>query len=130
MIVDDVAFVRRTLSELFTEAHYQVIGEASSGLEAVQMYQSLRPDLVTMDIVMPKLSGLEATSRILKINPKARILIVSAMDQMSLVMEAIHVGAKDYVLKPFSSRDVLKVVERVLEEGSSSVVSGMSSEAV
>jgi two-component system chemotaxis response regulator CheY len=114
MIVDDVAFVRKTLTEILTAAHYQVVGEAKDGAEAVEMYERLKPDLVTMDVVMPGMSGIEATKRIVKSDKSARVVIISAMGQESLVMEAINVGAKDYMLKPFSAADVLKTVERAL----------------
>jgi len=114
LIVDDVAFVRKTLSEILTEAHFQVIGEAADGAEAVEMYARLRPDVVTMDVVMPNMSGIEATKKIIKLDKSARVVIISAMGQESLVMEAINVGAKDYILKPFSSKDILSTVERAL----------------
>lgn len=114
LIVDDVEFVRKTLSEILTDAHYQVVGEASDGGEAVSLYARLRPDIVTMDIVMPQMSGIDATRKILKINKDAKVVIISAMGQENLVMEAINVGAKDYLLKPFSADGVLKTVERAL----------------
>ena len=113
LIVDDVPFVRKTLVEILTEAHYQVVGEAADGIEAIAMYTQLRPDVVTMDIVMPKMSGIEATQRICKMDKDAKIVIISAMAQVNLIMEAINVGAKDYLLKPFSSADVKKTLERV-----------------
>ena len=106
LIVDDVAFVRKTLTDILTEAHYQVVGEAADGAQAIELYAKLRPDLVTMDVVMPRMSGIDATRKILKADKDARIVIISAMGQESLVMEAINVGAKDYILKPFSSMDV------------------------
>ena len=114
LIVDDIPFVRQTLTEILAQAHYQVIGEAATGLEGVQQYQKLKPDLVTMDIVMPEMSGIEATRKILKLNPHAKVVIISAMGQEQLVMEAINVGALDYILKPFTAQDVLKTAERVL----------------
>jgi two-component system chemotaxis response regulator CheY len=117
LIVDDVAFVRKTLSDLLTQAGYQVVGEASDGTEAVNQYAALKPDLVTMDVVMPQMSGIEATRKIIKMDKDARVVIISAMGQENLVMEAINVGAKDYVLKPFSSADVLKTIERALGTG-------------
>jgi two-component system chemotaxis response regulator CheY len=114
LIVDDVAFVRKTLSEILTQAGYQVVGEAADGQEAVTKYASTRPDVVTMDIVMPIMSGIEATRKIMKLEKDARVVIISAMGQENLVMEAINVGARDYVLKPFSASDVVKTLERVL----------------
>jgi two-component system chemotaxis response regulator CheY len=117
LIVDDVAFVRKTLSDLLTQAGYQVVGEAADGTEAVNQYALLKPDVVTMDVVMPQMSGIEATRKIIKMDKDARVVIISAMGQENLVMEAINVGAKDYVLKPFSSQDVLKTIERALGTG-------------
>lgn len=114
LIVDDIAFVRKTLAEILTRAHYQVVGEAADGTEAVSLYARLKPDLVTMDVVMPQMSGIDATRRIIKMDKNAKIIIISAMGQENLVMEAINVGAKDYILKPFTTSDVLKTVERAL----------------
>ncbi len=114
MVVDDVAFVRKTLTEILAGAHYQVVGEATDGAQAVNMYRQLRPDVVTMDVVMPQMSGIEATRKILKIDKDAKIVVITAMGQESLVMDAINVGARDYILKPFSADDVLRTVERAI----------------
>jgi two-component system chemotaxis response regulator CheY len=114
LVVDDVAFVRKTLSEILTEGGYVVVGEAADGEEALEKWRTLRPALVTMDVVMPKMSGIEATKQIIKADKHALVVMVSAMDQVHLVMEAIHVGAKDYVQKPFHSADVLNVIDRTL----------------
>ena len=114
LIVDDVAFVRKTLADILTAAEYQVIGEASNGLEAVEMYARYHPDIVTMDLVMPEVSGIEATRKILKADKTAKVVIITAMGQENFVMEAINVGAKDYILKPFKADEVLKTLERAL----------------
>ena len=114
LIVDDIAFVRKTLSDILSQAHYQIVGEAADGTEAIQMYIKLRPDIVTMDVVMPEMSGIDATRKICSIDKNAKIVIISAMGQENLVMEAINAGAKDYILKPFTSDDVLKTVTRAL----------------
>lgn len=120
LVVDDIAFVRKTLTEILTQAHYKVIAEAEDGAQAVKLYNQFKPDLVTMDIVMPQMSGIEATRKILKFDKEAKVVIISAMGQEHLVMEAINVGAKDYVLKPFSAEEVIKTMERAaLGEGSS-----------
>ena len=112
LVVDDVAFVRKTLTDILSEGHYQVVGEASDGAEAIAMYQKLRPDVVTMDVVMPKASGIDAARTICRMDKNARVIIISAMSQESLVMEAIAAGCKDYVLKPFTAQDILRAVER------------------
>ncbi len=119
LVVDDVAFVRKTLTELLTEAGFEVVGEAEDGIQAIDLYKKLKPSLVTMDIVMPELGGIEATRQIVKHDPKAVIVMISAMDQMSLIMEAIHAGAKDYIQKPFSLADVSRVLNQALAGKSS-----------
>jgi two-component system chemotaxis response regulator CheY len=114
LVVDDMVFVRKVLIEILTRGHYQIVGEATNGNEAVELYEKLRPNLVTMDIVMPQMSGLEAIKKIIKIDSEAKVVIISAMGQENLVMEAITVGARDFILKPFTSEEVLKTVERAL----------------
>jgi two-component system, chemotaxis family, chemotaxis protein CheY len=117
LIVDDVAFVRKTLASILTEAGFEVIGEAANGSDAVEQYTKLRPDVVTMDIVMPRMSGIEATRKIMKANPEARVVMISAMGQETLVMESVHAGARDYILKPFSAKEVIKTLEHCLGLG-------------
>lgn len=119
LIVDDIAFVRKTLTDILRQAHYHIVAEAADGAEAVSLYTQHKPDIVTMDIVMPQMSGIEATRKILKINPRAKVIIISAMGQENLVMEAVNVGACDYVLKPFTSEDILKSMERAIKMDSS-----------
>ena len=114
LVVDDIAFVRKTLSEILREGGYYVVGEAADGQEAVEKWKEFKPDVVTMDVVMPRLGGIEATKEILKLDKNAVVVMVSAMDQIHLVMEAINVGAKDYVQKPFHSEDVRNVVSRAI----------------
>ena len=114
LIVDDIAFVRKTLSDILTQAHYHVVGEAADGDEAIKLFTQLRPDVVTMDVVMPRMSGIDATRKIIKLNKEAKVVIISAMGQENLVMEAINVGARDFILKPFSAAEVLKTIEHVL----------------
>ncbi|HCM40168.1 MAG: hypothetical protein A2Z97_13990 [Bdellovibrionales bacterium GWB1_52_6] len=118
LIVDDIEFVRKTLSDILTAARYTVVGEAADGQEAIEMYHRLRPNIVTMDVVMPKMSGIEAIRKIIQQDKDARVVIISAMGQENLVMDAITVGAKDYILKPFSAADVLKTIEHALADES------------
>ena len=116
MIVDDIDFVRKTMAEILRSAHYQIVAEAKNGLEAVELYRQHQPNVVTMDVVMPELSGIDATRRIIKMDKDAKIVIVSALGQEHLVMEAINAGAKDYVIKPFSAPDILKTLNHVLAD--------------
>ena len=114
LIVDDAIFMRNMIKDIFTEDQFEIIGEAANGVEAVEKYKELKPDLVTMDIVMPFKSGIEATKEILAVNKDAVIIMCSALGQESLVMEAIEAGASDFIVKPFKSEDVLSVVKKVL----------------
>jgi two-component system chemotaxis response regulator CheY len=114
LIVDDAVFMRNMIKDIFSGGGFEIVGEAANGLEAVEKYKEFRPDLTTMDIVMPFKSGIEATREIVKLDPKAVIVMCSALGQESLVMEAIEAGASDFVVKPFKSEDVLAVVKKVL----------------
>lgn len=113
LIVDDALFMRNMLKDIFTHAGYQVVGEAANGVEAVDRYRQLHPDLVTMDIVMPLKSGIEALQEIRSADEAARVIMVSALGQDSLVMEAVQAGARDFIVKPFQEERVLEVVRRV-----------------
>lgn len=117
LIVDDAIFMRNMIKDIFSidRAKYEIVGEAANGVEAVERYKSLGPDLVTMDIVMPFKSGIEATRDILAIDKDALVVMCSALGQESLVMEAIEAGAADFVVKPFRAEDVLRVVDKALE---------------
>lgn len=114
LVCDDAIFMRTMIGDILTGAGFEVIGEAESGVQAVEKYKQLRPDLVTMDIVMPELGGIDAVREICKFDPSARILMCSAMGQQALVVEAIQAGAKDFVVKPFQPSRVLEAVQRVL----------------
>ena len=117
LIVDDAVFMRNMIRDIFTSAGFQVVGEAANGLEAVEKFRELRPDLTTMDIVMPFKSGIEATLEIVKVDPRAVVIMCSALGQEALVMEAIEAGASDFIVKPFKSEDVIAVVKKVLGDG-------------
>jgi two-component system chemotaxis response regulator CheY len=115
LVVDDAAFMRATLKDILGRNGYEVVGEARNGAEALTRYAELKPGLVTMDIVMPEVSGIEAVRRIVELDPQARIIMCSAMGQQSLVVEAIQAGARDFVIKPFQAARVLDAVARGLE---------------
>lgn len=114
LIVDDAVFMRDMIKDILAGEDFEIVGEAVHGVEAVDKYKELSPDLVTMDIVMPFKSGIEATKEILASDDKACIVMCSALGQESLVMEAIEAGAKDFIVKPFKAEDVLSVVRKVL----------------
>ncbi len=115
LVCDDAIFMRTMISDILSQAGYDVIGEAETGVQAVERFKELNPDLVTMDIVMPDMGGIDAVREIMKIAPNAKVLMCSAMGQQALVVEAIQAGAKDFVVKPFQPSRVLEAVQRVLE---------------
>lgn len=114
LIVDDAIFMRTMIGDILKQAGFDVVGEASTGKEAVEKYRQLKPDLVTMDIVMPDMGGIDAVREIIKEDPEARILMCSAMGQQGLVVEAIQAGAGDFVVKPFQPSRVVEAVQRLL----------------
>jgi two-component system chemotaxis response regulator CheY len=116
LIVDDAVFMRNMIKDIFAGGDFEIVGEASNGIEAVERHRELKPDLTTMDIVMPFKSGIEATKEILAETPTAVIVMCSALGQESLVMEAIEAGASDFIVKPFKTEDVLGVVRKVLNK--------------
>ncbi len=116
LVVDDAVHMRSMMRDIFASSGFDVVGEASDGNDAVAKYQALKPDLVTMDIVMPFKSGIEATREIVKANADARIIICSGLGQEVMVMEAIESGAADFIVKPPRAEEVLAVVKKVLGE--------------
>lgn len=113
LLVDDMFFMRFTLRKILEENGYEVAGEAADGVEAVQKYAECVPDIVTMDITMPKMSGIAALKAILAQDPKAKIIMVSAMGQESYVKESIVSGAKQFILKPFQADKVIETISKV-----------------
>ncbi len=114
LVVDDAKFMRLTIGNILTKSNHTVIGEAENGKDAVSLYRDHQPDLVTMDITMPEMNGIEAVREIVKNFPKAKIIMCSAMGQQRLIVEAIEAGAKDFIVKPFDENRVLEAVKRVL----------------
>ena len=114
LLVDDAQVIRVMLTKILIAAGYEIAGEASNGLEAVEKYKKLNPDLVTMDITMPTMSGIEAVREIKKYDPEAKIIMCSAIGQKSMVIEAIEAGARNYIIKPFEPQKVINVISAVL----------------
>lgn len=114
LVVDDAAFMRSMIRDILARGPFVVAGEADNGVEAVRLYRELRPDLTTMDIVMPLMDGITALKEIVGIDPAARVVMVSALGQEALIAEAIESGASDFIVKPFQASRVLKVARSVL----------------
>jgi two-component system chemotaxis response regulator CheY len=114
LVVDDAIFMRSLIRDIFARSPFVIAGEAENGLEAIQMYKILRPDITTMDIVMPEVDGITALKEIMKFDPQAKVVMCSALGQESLIAESIEAGAKDFIVKPFQPNKVLKVVRAVL----------------
>ncbi len=117
MVVDDALFMRNMLKDIFVRAGFEVVAEAENGEMALNLYQEVKPDLVTMDIVMPKKSGIEALQEIMTADPDACVIMVSALGQDSLVLEAVECGARDFIVKPFKEDKVLEIVKRITGQG-------------
>jgi|SRR5699024_1273202 len=115
LIVDDAAFMRMMIKDILVKNNFEVVGEAQDGVEAVEMYKDLKPDLVTMDITMPEMDGIAALKQIKEINPEARVVMCSAMGQQAMVIDAIQAGAKDFIVKPFQSDRVIEAIEKALK---------------
>ncbi len=118
LIVDDAVFMRKILSDALTKDGHKVVGEAENAKEAVELYKKLKPDIVTLDIIMPDIDGMDAMKAIKEINAfdkNARIIMVSAMGQQELVVEAIQAGAKDFIVKPFQPSRVTDAINRLLK---------------
>jgi two-component system chemotaxis response regulator CheY len=114
LVVDDAAFMRKLLSDALASGGHEVVGEAGNGAEAVQRYQELRPELTTLDITMPEKDGLAALAEIIAIDPTARVVMCSALGQEGKVLEAVKLGARDFVVKPFQPARVLEAVGKAL----------------
>lgn len=113
MIVDDAAFMRITIKNMLKKSVHEIVGEAENGKLAVERYRALSPDIVTMDITMPEMDGLQALKEILSFNPSANVIMVSAMGQEAMVREAIMSGAKGFIVKPFKEEGILSAIDKL-----------------
>jgi len=115
MVVDDTGFMRKKLKKVLEESGYSVVAECEDGSEVVEAYQKHKPDIVTMDIVMPKMDGITAVKALLEVEKDAKIVMVSSLGLENKVMEAARAGASSFILKPFSPEQLIEVLESVLD---------------
>lgn len=112
MIVDDAIFMRMKLKDILEKNGYEVVAEAQNGADAIEKYKAEKPSIVTMDITMPEMNGIEALKGIKEIDPSAKVIMCSAMGQQGMVMEAIQAGALDFIVKPFETDRVIDSIEK------------------
>ncbi|GEK34614.1 response regulator [Kurthia sibirica] len=113
LVVDDALFMRETVKAIASEGGFEIVGEAENGQQAIEQYRKLQPDLVTMDITMPVLSGLDATKAIVEEFPQARIIVITALGQQKLVIKALENGAKDFLTKPFDREQFISTLRQI-----------------
>ncbi|WP_419962468.1 response regulator [Psychrobacillus sp. BM2] len=116
LVVDDAIFMRTTIKRMLENHRFEVVGEASNGLEAVELYKTLLPDVVTMDITMPGMNGIEAVKEIIAEFPDAKIVMVTALGQQKLIVDALEYGAKDFITKPFDPDQIVNVLYNVTSD--------------
>ncbi|CDQ40104.1 MULTISPECIES: response regulator [Virgibacillus] len=116
LIVDDAAFMRMMIKDILTKNGFEVVAEAQDGGEAVEKFEDVLPDLVTMDITMPEKDGISALKEIKAKHPNAKIIMCSAMGQQAMVIDAIQAGAKDFIVKPFQAERVIEAIQKALHE--------------
>jgi two-component system chemotaxis response regulator CheY len=114
LVVDDAAFMRKMVSDALAKGGHEVVGEAGNGVEAIARFQELKPDLMTLDITMPEKDGLAALAEIVAADPSARVVMCSALGQETKVVQALKLGAKDFVVKPFQADRVIEAVGKAL----------------
>jgi two-component system chemotaxis response regulator CheY len=114
LVVDDSMVMRAMISDILTKDGFKVVGQAKNGKEAVEQYVKLTPDLVTMDIIMPGEHGTDVVKKIVEVDKDARIIIVSGLNQKSLVMQALDNGAKDFLVKPFENNELLEAAHKTV----------------
>ncbi len=113
LICDDAAFMRMMIKDILTKNGHEIAGEAENGAMAVDMYEQLKPDIVTMDITMPEMDGIQALKAIKSRNVNAKVIMCSAMGQQAMVIESIQAGAKDFIVKPFQADKVIEAIEKI-----------------
>ncbi len=115
LVADDLSFMRMVQKEILNDKGYEVVGEAADGIEAVDKYKQLHPDIVILDITMPHMNGLEAMRKIFEYDRNAKIVICSALGQQQLIVEAIKAGVRDFIVKPFKAERVISAIEKAIK---------------
>jgi two-component system chemotaxis response regulator CheY len=116
LVADDASFMRQMIREIVEEAGHEVVAEASDGVEAIEQFKKHHPDVVTMDIVMPRRSGIDAVKGIIEVDPSSCVVMCSALGQETLVQEALQAGARDFIVKPFKPDAVTATLRKVIEK--------------
>lgn len=114
LVIDDAAFMRMAIKRMLVNNGFEIAGEAENGVVGVKKYMECKPDMVTMDITMPEMNGLDALKTIMQLDPEAKIVMVSAMGQQSMVKQAIISGAKSFIIKPFREEQVIKTLQKIV----------------
>lgn len=114
LVVDDLAFIKLIIKDTLEKTGFEVVGEASNGIEAVEMYLKLKPDIVLMDITMPRMDGIQALAKIMASDPYAKVIMCSALGQQRLIIQAIQLGAKDFIVKPFKPERIVGAIKKTL----------------
>jgi two-component system chemotaxis response regulator CheY len=115
LLADDLAFIKMIQKEVLEKGGFEIVGDAIDGMDAIEKYRKLKPDVVLMDITMPKMDGLNSIKVIRQMDPNARIIVCSALGQQQLIIEAIRLGARDFVVKPFEPERLIKAIQKALK---------------
>ncbi|MBI9013521.1 MAG: response regulator [Clostridiales bacterium] len=113
LIVDDAMFMRSTLKMMLRKENYEVVGEAQNGLEAIEKFKTLKPDIVTLDIHMPEMGGIDTLEMIMKLDSNAKVVMISAAGDQKHVLDALKLGATNFIIKPFSEDKVFQVMNKI-----------------
>ena len=116
LVVDDALIIREIIKDAMINAGWEIVGEATNGQEAIDQYELLQPDAVTLDLVMPEYDGLHALQGILEVDPDAKVVVVSALDQKNILKQAFHIGATDFVVKPFNNGALVQTLETLFAD--------------
>ena len=114
LVVDDANFMRLLMKKIIVESGFEIVGEAENGRQAIELTKELSPDIITMDITMPDINGIDALKEIMEFNPKIKVIMCSAIDRKDMILKALQMGAKDFISKPFDEAKVIEVIKKVV----------------